>query len=170
VVRQVPWGTAAPHVAALAALALSANQNLSASDLRNFIVQDATQRIAGSDSVGGIQVEETVLGAIAAATDAPVEEMVNFQTSKILRAGSMANIERGLLAALMPLYRSYGAKCAASLFALRRKRANPAISLSIVLMGSVLLHSHNNSTHHTPVRPYGSWASIVRKRIAMRNT
>ena len=51
---------ATPHAAGVAALALSANPRLSAAQLRNYLVQGATRRIAGSDSVGGINGARTV--------------------------------------------------------------------------------------------------------------
>ena len=59
---------AAPQVAGLAALALSANPNLSAADLRNVIVNGANHAISGSDSRGGINAALTV--ALAAAGQA----------------------------------------------------------------------------------------------------
>jgi len=56
---------AAPHVAGLAALALSANQSLTAAELRNVIVNGANRVISGSDALGGINAALTV--ALAAA-------------------------------------------------------------------------------------------------------
>jgi subtilisin family serine protease len=51
---------AAPHVAGLAALALSANRSLSASHLRAAIVNGANRLVSGSDSEGGINAALTV--------------------------------------------------------------------------------------------------------------
>jgi subtilisin family serine protease len=51
---------ATPHVAGLAALALSANGNLTASQLRTLIVNGADRAISGSDSEGGINAAVTV--------------------------------------------------------------------------------------------------------------
>ena len=51
---------AAPHVAGLAALALSANPNLSAADLRTLIVEGADRAIQNSDSLQGINAALTV--------------------------------------------------------------------------------------------------------------
>jgi subtilisin family serine protease len=51
---------ATPHVAGLAALALSANPNLTASQLRTLIVDGANRAILGSDSRGGVNAAVTV--------------------------------------------------------------------------------------------------------------
>lgn len=59
---------AAPHVAGLAALALSANHNLTAAQLRNLIVAGANDSISGSDSAGGINAALTVALAISGQT------------------------------------------------------------------------------------------------------
>lgn len=56
---------AAPHVAAVAALALSANPNLSASQLRTILVTGANRTIAGSDSLGLLNAATTVAFAAA---------------------------------------------------------------------------------------------------------
>jgi subtilisin family serine protease len=56
---------ATPYVAGLAALALSANANLSATQLRSLIVQGANRAISGSDARGGVNAALTV--ALAAA-------------------------------------------------------------------------------------------------------
>lgn len=55
---------ATPHVAGLAALALSANPNLSPAELRNLIVDGADRQIDGSDSIGGINAANTVAWAV----------------------------------------------------------------------------------------------------------
>lgn len=57
---------AAPHVAGLAALALSANRGLSASDLRALIIETANRTIHGSDALGGVNAAELVSFALAA--------------------------------------------------------------------------------------------------------
>jgi subtilisin family serine protease len=59
---------AAPHVAGLAALALSANGNLTASQLRTLITDGADRTISGSDSNGGINAAWTVALAAAGQT------------------------------------------------------------------------------------------------------
>lgn len=61
---------ATPHVAGLAALALSANPNLSASELRTLIVDGADRQIDGSDSIGGINAANTVAWAVGYQTSA----------------------------------------------------------------------------------------------------
>jgi subtilisin family serine protease len=59
---------AAPHVAGLAALALSANHNLTAAQLRSLIVAGANDSISGSDSAGGINAALTVALAASGQT------------------------------------------------------------------------------------------------------
>jgi subtilisin family serine protease len=59
---------ATPHVAGLAALALSANPNLTASQLRSLIVDGTDRAIAGSDSAGGVNAALTVALAVAGRT------------------------------------------------------------------------------------------------------
>jgi hypothetical protein len=59
---------ATPHVAGLAALALSANPNLTAAQLRTLIVNGADHAISGSDSRGGIDAALTVALAAAGQT------------------------------------------------------------------------------------------------------
>src|SRR4029079_4617623 len=51
---------ATPEVAGLAALALSANPNLTAAQLRTLIVNGANRTITGSDSRGGVNAALTV--------------------------------------------------------------------------------------------------------------
>jgi subtilisin family serine protease len=59
---------ATPHVAGLAALALSANPSLTAAELRALIVEGANRTIGGSDSEGGINAALTVALAAAGQT------------------------------------------------------------------------------------------------------
>lgn len=63
---------ASPHVAGLAALALSANSSLTASQLRQLIVSGANRAISGSDSRGGINAAVTVALAAAGRTTTPL--------------------------------------------------------------------------------------------------
>ena len=55
---------AAPQVAGIAALALSANPSLSAVQLRNIIIQGANQAIIDTDSHGGVNAAATVALAL----------------------------------------------------------------------------------------------------------
>ncbi|MBX9789553.1 MAG: S8 family serine peptidase [Pirellulales bacterium] len=59
---------ATPHVAGLAALALSANGALGAAELRSLIVAGANHVIAGSDSRGGVNAAVTVALAASGQT------------------------------------------------------------------------------------------------------
>jgi len=59
---------ATPQVAGMAALALSANHNLTAAQLRDVIVNGANHTIAGSDARGGINAALTVALAAAGQT------------------------------------------------------------------------------------------------------
>jgi subtilisin family serine protease len=59
---------ATPHVAGLAALALSANPNLTAAQLRSLIVAGTNQTISGSDSNGCINAALTVAMAASGQT------------------------------------------------------------------------------------------------------
>ncbi len=59
----------APHVAGLAALALSADPTLQVEELRRMIVEGADRVIADSDSAGGINAAHTVALARAAAAN-----------------------------------------------------------------------------------------------------
>jgi len=56
---------ASPHVAGVAALALSANPSLTAAQLRDVLVGSADRSVAGSDSVGGIDAALAVSLALA---------------------------------------------------------------------------------------------------------
>lgn len=51
---------ATAHVSGIAALALSANPNLTAAELRNLIVAGADRQIEGSDAVGAVNAARTV--------------------------------------------------------------------------------------------------------------
>ncbi|MFO7902886.1 MAG: S8 family peptidase [Pirellulaceae bacterium] len=59
---------AAPHVAGVAALTLSANPQLTAPQLRTLIADGAQRTITGSDSVGGIDAATTVAMAATGET------------------------------------------------------------------------------------------------------
>jgi subtilisin family serine protease len=59
---------AAPHVAGLAALALSANPHLTANELRDLIVAGAEPTISGSDSHGAVNAARTVAAAARLST------------------------------------------------------------------------------------------------------
>ncbi|MGD9636292.1 MAG: S8 family serine peptidase [Pirellulales bacterium] len=72
---------AAPHVAGLAALALSANNALTASQLRSVIVSGANHTIAGSDSRGGINAAVTVALALAGQTSGNLSASTTAATS-----------------------------------------------------------------------------------------
>ena len=63
---------AAPHVAGLAALTLSANPDLTSSELRSLIVDGANRSIAGSDALGGINAAYTVALAAAGQTGSAI--------------------------------------------------------------------------------------------------
>jgi subtilisin family serine protease len=51
---------ATAHVAGIAALALSANPNLTAAELRNLIVAGADRKVEGSDALGAVNAARTV--------------------------------------------------------------------------------------------------------------
>ena len=72
---------AAPHVAGLAALALSANGALTASQLRTTIVNGADFSINGSDSRGGINAAVTVALAEAGQTSTAASAATATQSS-----------------------------------------------------------------------------------------
>ena len=57
---------AAPYVSGVAALALSANPDLTASELRNLLIEGASHDIGYSDSLGGLNAATTVALATAA--------------------------------------------------------------------------------------------------------
>jgi subtilisin family serine protease len=57
---------AAPHASGIAALALSANPNLTAPQLRSVIVQAAERHISGSDSRGAVNAARAVALAVSA--------------------------------------------------------------------------------------------------------
>ena len=60
---------ATPHVAGLAALALSANPDLTAHDLRPLVVDGTDRDVAGSDSHEGVNAAHTVARALALAAE-----------------------------------------------------------------------------------------------------
>ena len=64
---------AAPHVAGVAALALSANPDLTPSQLRDLLVGGTTDAAIGSDSLGIVNAATTVAYAAAGLTAAPVD-------------------------------------------------------------------------------------------------
>jgi subtilisin family serine protease len=104
---------AAPHVAGLAALALSANNNLTASQLRTLITDGADQTISGSDSNGGVNAAMTV--ALAAAgqtsagsTTATVQAQAADQTISLRRFVS----SRGVVDSPLPLPSEYADRAA----------------------------------------------------------
>ena len=59
---------ASPHVAGVAALALSANPNLSPAELRGLLADGVTQQAVGSDAVGIVNAATTVAYAAAGLT------------------------------------------------------------------------------------------------------
>lgn len=61
---------ASPHVAGVAALALSANPNLSPSELRGLLADGVTRQSIGSDAVGMVNAATTVAYAAAGLTSA----------------------------------------------------------------------------------------------------
>ena len=54
---------AAPHVAGVAALTVSANSDITSLEIRNLLTIGATQPIEGSDSIGGVNAARTVARA-----------------------------------------------------------------------------------------------------------
>ena len=62
---------ATPHVVGIAALALSANDELTPAELRTFIIDGATQYVRFSDSLGGVNAATTVAFAAASAPQPP---------------------------------------------------------------------------------------------------
>ena len=98
---------ATPHVAGLAALALSANPNLTAAELRSVIVAGADQSIAGSDSVGGINAALTVALAAAGQTTQHIGTLYNRDldhrrraTARRFASSSLANLDDAVASAL----------------------------------------------------------------------
>jgi subtilisin family serine protease len=82
---------ATPHVAGVAALVLSANRNLTASQLREALVRGSNRTIIGSDSRGGIN----------AALAVPVG--LNFGGGAMSLSGSIAPAISSTYAGLVPL-------------------------------------------------------------------
>jgi len=62
---------ATPHVSAIAALALSANGELTPGEIRDFITDGASQTIEFSDSLGGVNAATTVAFAAASVPQPP---------------------------------------------------------------------------------------------------
>jgi hypothetical protein len=114
---------AAPHVAGLAALALSANRSLTASQLRSVIVNGANHTISGSDSRGGINAALTV--ALAAAGEATTAATASSTTQRA--SASQASLTRRFAVLLPDAGRSVldlGRDVAGSAFA---DRASPFV-------------------------------------------
>ncbi len=87
---------ATPHVAGLAALALSANQSLTATQLRNVIVNGTNRTIAGSDSEGGINAALTVALAVAGQTSASATtSSATTSTATVARAATVRRFSLG---------------------------------------------------------------------------
>ncbi len=95
---------ATPHVAGLAALALSANHELSASQLRTLIVNGANRAISGSDSRGGINAALTV--ALAAAGQTSTSATAATSTQGVLSSQTIGIRRLGILAV------AFGSHCA----------------------------------------------------------
>jgi hypothetical protein len=89
---------AAPHVAGLAALALSANRNLSAAQLRQVIAGGANRSISGSDSIGGINAAMTIPRALATRGTAGLVS-IGSSTAPVLMGSSSA---RSVAASVTP--------------------------------------------------------------------
>ncbi len=87
---------ATPHVSGLAALALSANHALSASQLRTLIVNGADRTISGSDSRGGINAALTV--ALAAAGQTSTSATAATLTQGVLSSQTIGIRRLGILA------------------------------------------------------------------------
>ncbi len=83
---------ATPHVAGLAALALSANRSLTANQLRTVIVNGADRVISGSDSRGGIDSALTVAMARAGVTS--VSAFSASSSTQTSSAGQTASARR----------------------------------------------------------------------------
>ena len=68
---------AAPHVAGVAALALSANPNLTPAQLRDLLVGGVTDAAIGSDAIGIVNAATTVAYAAAGLTAPPTESVAS---------------------------------------------------------------------------------------------
>jgi subtilisin family serine protease len=79
---------ATPSVAGLAALALSANRALTASQLRSVIVNGANRTISGSDSRGGINAALTVALARAGQTSSSLSASTVVQSTSSTRTAA----------------------------------------------------------------------------------
>jgi subtilisin family serine protease len=90
---------AAPHVAGMAALALSANRSLTASQLRTVIVNGANRAISGSDSRGGVNAAMTVALARVGQVSSTATTSASTASSSTLRAASPRRLARLSVAA-----------------------------------------------------------------------
>lgn len=93
---------AAPFVSGVAALTISANPSLSAIEVRELLVRGASQYIARSDSVGGLDAANTVAAAISMepsrhAADLDADGVVGFRDFIVLvnHFGAAANPAQG---------------------------------------------------------------------------
>ena len=115
---------AAPHVAGVAALALSANPNLTPAQLRQLILDGANRSISGSDSSGGVNAATTVAMALDAtspsgapslgqAASAPGEiamtsgpSTISMSATNLGRADSVGNLDGRVSPEITPAYYS----------------------------------------------------------------
>jgi subtilisin family serine protease len=99
---------ATPHVAGLAALALSANPNLTAAQLRALIVDGANRAIIGSDSHGGVNAALTVAQAAGGqgATTSTVSAAQSSVASQLVAARRILFSSIGDGGSPMPVFNS----------------------------------------------------------------
>ena len=96
---------AAPQVAGLAALALSANSSLTAAQLRTLIVAGTSQAISGSDSNGGVNAAITVALAVSGQTSASaagVEANAQLAAAQAALSNWFATLAIGVEAGSLP--------------------------------------------------------------------